>query len=75
MRVQNRHRAAVWVAAISVPAIVAGTLIAASLASSSQAAAQAATRIAMSSNTTSVASPTTPIWSTQLDFDNNGTAW
>ncbi|HEY5393795.1 MAG TPA: hypothetical protein VIL16_00185, partial [Trebonia sp.] len=20
-------------------------------------------------------SPTTPIWSTQLDFDNNGTAW
>jgi hypothetical protein len=75
MRVQNRHRAAVWVAAISVPAIVAGTLIAASLASSSQAAAQVATRIAMSSNTTSVASPTTPIWSTQLDFDNNGTAW
>jgi hypothetical protein len=70
-----RTRPIAWLAAITVPAVVAGSLIAASLARSPQAAAQAATRIAMSANTSAAASPTTPIWSTQLDFDNNGTAW
>ena len=64
-----------WIAAITVPAIVAGSLIAGSLAGSSKATAQATTRIAMSADTSAAASPTTPIWSTQLDFDNNGTAW
>src|SRR5580700_1284314 len=70
-----RTRPIAWLAAVTVPAVVAGSLVAASLARSPQAAAQAATRIAMSANTSAAASPTTPIWSTQLDFDNNGTAW
>src|SRR6202167_2421411 len=87
MRVPNRHRAArptqqpgtapaphrrparpsTWLAAIAAVAIVAGSLLAGSLAGSSQ----AATQIAAASST----SPTTPIWSTQLDFDSNGAAW
>ena len=73
MRVRTHPIA--WIAAITVPAIVAGSLIAGSLAGSSKATAQATTRIAMSADTSAAASPTTPIWSTQLDFDNNGTAW
>jgi hypothetical protein len=78
MRVRNPHRHTrriAWLAAIAVPAIVAGSVIAGSLASSPQAAAKATTRIAMASNTSAAVPPTTPIWSTQLDFDNNGTAW
>jgi hypothetical protein len=83
MRVRNRHpaphfwraRPIAWFAAIAAPVIVAGSLIAVSLASGSQAAAESTTRIAMTSNTSAASSPTTPIWSTQLDFDNNGTAW
>src|SRR6202167_1979355 len=87
MRVPNRHRAArptqqpgtapaphrrparpsTWLAAIAAVAIVAGSLLAGSLAGSSQ----AATQIAAASST----SPTTPIWSTQLEFDSNGAAW
>jgi hypothetical protein len=61
MRVRNPHRHT--------------RRIACSLANSPQAAAKATTRIAMTSNTSAAVSPTTPIWSTQLDFDNNGTAW
>jgi hypothetical protein len=72
---RRRTRPIAWLAAITVPAIIAGSLITASLASSPRAAAQATTRIAMSANSSSTVWPTTPIWSTQLDFDNNGTAW
>jgi hypothetical protein len=65
VRVHNRRRDPVtWLAAV---AIVAGSLIAGSLAGSPQAVAQTA----MSAETAS----TTSFWSTQLDFDDNGTPW
>lgn len=67
---RRRTRPIALLAAIAAAAIVAGSLIAGSLASSPQATA----RIAMSSNTSSTASPAS-LWSTQLQFDHNGTPW
>ncbi len=40
-----------------------------------RAAAALNTRAAAALSTRAAAAATTPIWSTQLDFDNNGTAW
>jgi hypothetical protein len=37
--------------------------------------AQAMRVVPTAKNTPQASSPTTPIWSTQLDFDNNGTPW
>jgi hypothetical protein len=59
-RALRSRRRAPAVALGATGALVAGLL---SVATVSAAPAQAAS------------SPTTPIWSTQLDFDNNGTAW
>jgi hypothetical protein len=69
---RRRARPSTWLAAIAAVTIVAGSLIAGSLAGRSQ----AATHIAMSASTSAAAAaPTTPIWSTQLEFDSNGAAW
>jgi hypothetical protein len=63
MRVHDRHRRPVaWLAAIIAPAVVAASLVAGSLARIPQAAAQ-------------TTATSTDFWSTQLDFDDNGTAW
>jgi Beta-galactosidase len=60
-------------AAIAAPVVVTGSLVAACLAGShatTQATAATVTPTAMSSSTAAA-----PLWSTQLDFDNNGTPW
>jgi hypothetical protein len=63
MRVHDRHRRPVaWLVAIIAPAVVAASLVAGSLARIPQAAAQ-------------TTATSTDFWSTQLDFDDNGTAW
>jgi hypothetical protein len=75
MRVHTR-RPISWLAAITVPAVVTASLIAVSLGGShATAQATAPTAKPMAQTALSAATSTTPLWSTQLDFDNNGTAW
>ena len=71
---RRRTRAIGWIAAALT---VAGSLVAVSTAGS-RAEAKTTTMqstAVRSAAMSSTASTTTPLWSTQLDFDNNGTPW
>jgi Beta-galactosidase len=60
-----RGRLVPWVAAVAAPVVVMGSLVA-----SPAARARVATHATAKATTSSK-----PLWSTQLDFDNNGTPW
>ena len=66
----RRTRAIPWIAAALT---VAGSLIAVSTAGSR--AEAKTTTVGESTAMSAAASTTTPLWSTQLDFDDNGTPW
>jgi hypothetical protein len=69
-RRRPRARPVSWLAAIAAPVAVAGSLIA-----SPAAAAQATAQAAPARATERAATGPAHLWSTQLDFDDNGTAW
>jgi hypothetical protein len=72
VRKRRRTRPASLLAAIAAAAIVTGGLVASPLVSAHAAAGlQTAARV----QATTQAAASAPMWSTQLDFDNNGTAW
>jgi hypothetical protein len=70
-RVTPRRRTRA-ISAIAAALTVAGSLIAVSVASSG---AEAKATVVQQTAMSATASSTTPLWSTQLDFDDNGTPW
>src|SRR5579875_475757 len=68
---RRRRHPITWIAAIAAPVIAAGSLLAGSLATGGS---HSGPRATLSSSTPAAASSAS-FWSTQLDFDNNGTAW